>query len=83
MPAIGLEDVYLTGIIAEKCNIERKDSKMFFRLDWKVIPIFPNKINSTLLNSKAVFSHDFHYKDIFNIWKNLINVLFIERKNVI
>jgi len=69
LPALSFEDVYITGIIAQKCHIMRIDTDKFLRLDW--IGLSFNQIDSNLFNNNILFIHNFDYKDLMFVWKNL------------
>ena len=48
LPALILEDVYITGILTENTEIKRIDSKLFVRLDWKGIDITSQLFDTSL-----------------------------------
>jgi len=66
LPALALEDVYITGIIAEKLNVTKIHTKYFVKLKW--IGLVPKNLNYTLFKSNILFSHDFGYSVLISIW---------------
>jgi hypothetical protein len=66
LPALAFEDVYISGIIAEKCNISRVNIDYFLILD--SIHIKSSEIDFKIFNSNILFSHDFGFNDIIAIW---------------
>jgi hypothetical protein len=66
LPALAFEDVYITGVIAEKLNISRINTDYFVRLDW--LNIIPKNIDYELFKSNILFIHDFGYIELISIW---------------
>jgi hypothetical protein len=66
LPALAFEDVYISGIIAEKCNISRVNIHYFLILD--SIHIKSSEIDFKIFNSNILLSHDFGFNDIIAIW---------------
>jgi hypothetical protein len=66
LPALAFEDVYISGIIAEKCNISRVNINYFVRLD--SLHLKSSEIDFEIFNSYILFSHDFGYNLIITIW---------------
>jgi hypothetical protein len=71
LPALAFDDVYISGIIAEKCNISRVNIDYFVRLDW--LNIKSSQIDFEIFNSNILFVHDFGYNHIIAIW-NKFNI---------
>ncbi len=71
LPALAFDDVYISGIIAQKCNIIRKNTKKFVRLDF--IGVRKNQITSQMFKENVLFSHDFRHKDLETVWDKLCN----------
>jgi beta-1,3-galactosyltransferase 1 len=66
LPALAFDDVYITGVIAEKLNISRINTNYFVRLDW--LKLWPKDIDSKLFESNILFFHDFSYSNIVLVW---------------
>jgi len=66
LPALAFDDVYITGVIAEKLNISRINTNYFVRLDW--LKLWPKDIDSKLFESNILFIHDFSYRNIVLVW---------------
>jgi hypothetical protein len=71
LPALAFDDVYITGVIAEKLNISRINTNYFVRLDW--LKITPKHIDYELFKSNILFIHGFGYVDMISIW-NKFNI---------
>jgi hypothetical protein len=67
LPALAFDDVYISGIIAEKLNISRINTNYFVRIDW--LKLRPRNVYSKLFESNILFFHDFSYRDIVLVWK--------------
>ncbi len=66
LPALAFEDIYITGVIAEKLNISRINSNYFVRLDW--LEIIPKDIDYELFKSNILFIHNFDYVQLISVW---------------
>jgi hypothetical protein len=66
LPALAFDDVYISGIIAEKCNISRVNIDYILRLDWLKMKL--SEIDFEIFNSNILFAHDFGYNHIIAIW---------------
>jgi hypothetical protein len=66
LPALAFDDVYISGIIAEKCNISRVNIDYILRLDWLKIRL--SEIDFEIFNSNILFAHNFGYNHILAIW---------------
>ncbi len=66
LPALAFEDVYITGIIAEKLNITRINTDYFFKLEW--FGILPKNLNYKLFKSNILFLHEFSYSHMVSVW---------------
>jgi hypothetical protein len=66
LPALAFEDVFITGIIAGKCNISRVNTNHIVRLDW--FNMKSSEINFEIFNSNILIVHNFNYNLIIEIW---------------
>jgi beta-1,3-N-acetylglucosaminyltransferase 7 len=66
LPALAFEDVYISGIIAEKLNITRINTDYFVRLEW--LGLVAKNLNYKLFKSNILFSHDFSYSHMISVW---------------
>jgi hypothetical protein len=66
LPALAFEDVFITGIIAGKCNISRVNANHIVRLDW--FNMKSSEINFEIFNSNILIVHNFNYNLIIEIW---------------
>jgi hypothetical protein len=66
LPVLAFEDVYITGIIADKLNISRINTKYFVKLEW--LGVVPKLISYEHFKSNILFSHDFSYSDLISVW---------------
>jgi hypothetical protein len=66
LPALAFEDVYITGIIAEKCNRSRVSIDYFVRLE--LFGLVPKNLNYKLFKSNILFSHHFSYSHMISVW---------------
>ncbi|CAG0913613.1 unnamed protein product [Notodromas monacha] len=63
VPLLKLEDVFTTGILAEKAGIRREGVKKFSNIR--------PKINNTCALSKLISAHDIKSSEMFDIWRRL------------
>ncbi len=66
LPALAFDDVYISGIIADKLNISRINTKYFVKLEW--VGVVPKLISYERFKSNILFSHDFSYSDMISVW---------------
>jgi beta-1,3-galactosyltransferase 1 len=66
LPALAFDDVYISGVIAEKLNISRVKTNYFVKFDWRYIK--SRRIDFKRFNSKVFFAHNIGYNHMIAIW---------------
>lgn len=66
LPALAFDDVYVTGIIAQKCKLNKTQMKQFIRLDMNGLSV--ENITTNIFRENFLFGHDFNEHDLHLVW---------------